>query len=348
MKEVFPVTENHEQRHQFEWAGRHRWRCRVCQWTWSTRRQTACPGVPRYAYGAWPPTLHPAGELRRLGRDIPPTPDGCAYQLPLSHWLWLYADERQVAPYVYSPPKTFRQRLRAFFERGPLWCQVCGYEDLYHGTIVDGLCRTCRFQRSWCQQVLDIRFWAQQMLQDEHTVLLDTETTGLGDRDVVIELALLSASNRELLYNSLIRPHPSASWSVPWRDTLLLDRRLQTAPTFHQVWRDVQPILKGYQTVISYGAAFHHARLEWTAQLYGYQLPPLKWECLMTRYAVFYGQMRLYDKQSPYQWQPLYRACRQQGTTPSFLHKAAEHAKAARRLLRAIAEKEGQHWDASR
>ena len=42
--------ENQQQRHQFEWVWRHRWRCRVCQWTWSTRRQSACPGVPRYAH----------------------------------------------------------------------------------------------------------------------------------------------------------------------------------------------------------------------------------------------------------------------------------------------------------
>ncbi len=344
--------ENPQQRHQFDsvWGGnRDLYRCRVCQWTWRTHRQTACPGVPRYAYGAWPPTLHPAGELKRLGREIPPTPDGCAYQLLEPHWLWLYTDERQVAPYEYSPPSTFRQRLRAFFEEKPLWCQVCGYQPAHHdaGSLVDGLCRTCRWQRSWCQQVLDIRSWAQQMLQDEYALVLDTETTGLGERDVVTELALLSASDRQLLYNSQIRPYPLASLSMAWHDTLV-DHRLQAAPTFWAAWRDVQPILEDHQTVISYNAAFHHARLAWTAQLYGYQLPPLRWECLMTRYAAFYGRVRPDDEESPYQWQPLYRACRQQGTTPFFVDKAAEHAKAARRLLRAIAEKEGQHWDANR
>ena len=343
--------ENQQRRHQFDWVWLkgNRKRCRVCQWSWPTRRQSACPGVPRYAYGAWPPTLHPAGELIRLGREIPLTADGCAYQLLEPHWLWLYYDDREIAPFNYSPPKTFRARLRAFFEGGETMCQVCGYQptDQYAGTIVDGLCRTCQFQRSWCQQVLDIRHWAQSMLRDEHAVLLDTETTGLGDRDVVIELALLSASDRQLLYNSLIRPNQPIPWAVSVRNSLR-DEQMRSAPTFHQVWKDVLPILERYQTVISYSAAFHQARLDWTAQLYGYRLPPLKWECLMTRYARFYGKVRPGDDESPFQWQSLYRACRQQKTTPSFLPKASEQVKAARRLLRAIAEKEGQHWDASR
>ncbi len=259
--------------------------------------------MPRYAYGAWPPTLHPAGELIGLGREIPLTADGCAYQLLEPHWLWLYYDDREIAPFSYSPPKTFRARLRAFFEASKARCQVCGYEptNQYRHTIVDGLCRTCQFQRAWCQQVLDIRHWAQSMLQDEHAVLLDTETTGLGDRDVLIELALLSTSSRELLFSSLIRPNQPIPWAVSLRNSLQ-DEQMRSAPTFRQVWDDLLPILELNQTVISYSAAFHHSRLDWTAQLNGCQLPPLKWECLMTRYATFYGRVRPGDDESPFQW----------------------------------------------
>ncbi len=106
------AMENQQRRHQFDWVWvkGNRKRCRVCQWSWPTRRQSACPGVPRYAYEAWPPTLHPAGELIRLGREIPLTADGCAYQLLEPHWLWLYYDDREITPFNYSPPKTFRAR----------------------------------------------------------------------------------------------------------------------------------------------------------------------------------------------------------------------------------------------
>jgi DNA polymerase-3 subunit epsilon len=272
------------------------------------------------------------------------------------HWLWLYYDEREIAPFVYSPPPkmTFRARVRAFFKKegsGTIWytrCQLCGSSPSgqFAGIIDEGLCRTCRTQRAWCQEVLDIRHWAQRMLQDEQAVLLDTETTGLGKRDVVIELALLSVSDKRMLYHSLIRPNRSIPWAASSRNSLW-DEQMRSAPTFERVWRDVLPILANCSTVISYNAAFHRSRLAWTAQQYGYQLPPLTWECLMTRYATFYGYPRSVHAMS-YLYQSLDNACRQQNTTRSVVHNASEHVKAARRLLYALAEKEGQHWDASR
>lgn len=354
--------EDQQQRHQFGlvWVkgkGYHN-RCRVCQWTWPTRRQSACPGVPRYAYGAWPSTLHPAGELLRLGREIPPKADGCAYQLREPHWLWLYYDEREIAPFAYSPPpkQTLRARLRAFFKKEEddydyTWytrCQICGYtpSDPYAGLIDEGLCRTCRFQRDWGREIQDIRHWAQRVLQDEHAILLDTETTGLQKHDEVIELALLSTSDRRLLYHSLIRPSQPISWERSLR--YVPDKQRRSAPTFGEAWRDVLPILESSSTIISYNADFHRVRLAWTARQYGYQLPPLRWECLMTRYAVFYAKPRSITRPGSFGYQTLNNACRQQHTTGSLMHDASEHVKAARRLLRALAEKEGQHWDAIR
>ncbi len=341
--------ENQQQRHQLDWVGRHRWRCRVCQWSWSTRRRSACPGVPRYAYGAWPDTLHPAGELRRLGRQVPPSPDGCAYQLWEPHWLWLYY-EREATPVPPPPPKTFRARLRMFFFGGETtMCQICGYEpDPDHaGTIVNGLCQTCHLQQAWRRQIQEVRYWAQSMLRDERAVLLDTETTGLSERDVVIELALLSVAEGTPLLNTLIRPDRP----IPWEATLrhgLYDSDMRSAPPFGDVWGELLPILERHQTVISYSAAYHQTHLEWTAQLYGYQLPPLEWHCLMTRYAKFFGKIRLGDAQSLYQWQTLNRACKQQHTDAGRSPRALSQVKRARRLLVALAEKEGEHWDASR
>ena len=78
----------------------------------------------------------------RLGRVVPPTADGCAYQLREPHWLWLY-DERVATPVPLPPPKTFRARLRAFIlgeEAEKAMCQVCGYEpaDDRSADLVDG------------------------------------------------------------------------------------------------------------------------------------------------------------------------------------------------------------------
>jgi hypothetical protein len=100
--------------------------------------------------------------------------------------------------------------------------------------------------------------------------------------------------------------------------------------------------------VISYNAAYHRGRLDWTAQVYGFRLPPLKWDCLMTHYAEFYGQVRNGDAANPYRWQTLRHACKQQKTQVGRSPRALSQVKRARRLLVAIAEQEGEHWDASR
>ncbi len=97
-------------------------------------------------------------------------------------------------------------------------CQICGYEpDPDHAdTIVNGLCQTCHLQQAWRRQIREVHHWAQSMLQDERAVLLDTETTGLGEHDVVIELALLSVAEGKPLLNTLIRPDRP----IPWEATL--------------------------------------------------------------------------------------------------------------------------------
>ena len=349
-KKVLPVMENQQQRHQLEWVGRHRWRCRVCQWSWSTRRRSACPGVPRYAYGAWPAKASQFSGWMQCGRPGPPSPDGCACQLWEPHWLWLYYDEREATPVPPPSPMTFRARLRTFFfgEGETTMCHICGYEpDTDHaGTVVDGLCQTCHVQQAWRRQIREVRHWAQSMLRNERAVLLDTETTGLDERDVVIELALLSAMDGTPLLNTLIR----SDRPIPWDATLrhgLYDSDMRSAPPFREVWGELLPILERYQTMISYSAAFHRSHLEWTAGLYGYQLPPLEWHCLMTLYARYYGKVYLDDSQCPYQWQTLYRACKQQHTDAGRSPRALSQVKRARRLLVALAEKEGEHWDAS-
>jgi DNA polymerase-3 subunit epsilon len=60
---------------------------------------------------------------------------------------------------------------------------------------------------------IDINGNAQWIL--DNCVIIDTETTGLGENDVVIELSAIRASNGEVLVDSLIRPmwlmHPAAA-----------------------------------------------------------------------------------------------------------------------------------------
>jgi len=59
--------------------------------------------------------------------------------------------------------------------------------------------------------------WVQAAAQDlvEHAVVIDTETTGLGENDTVVELAVVGAKSREVIFDNLIVPyspcHPAAA-----------------------------------------------------------------------------------------------------------------------------------------
>ena len=173
-----------------------------CQWSWKTRKRSSCPGVIRYEFGAWPAHLKTAGELSRFGMTIPSLPDGCYYQRLEPHWLWLY-DECEA---VHLRPSV-SQYVTLLFRTNEK-CQWCGCEvedELDDPHIVDGLCLACRFEKDWIEQRNEIRAWAQASLHAHHTVLLNTETTGFGKTDTVIEIAVISAAEGTTLLNTRIQ-----------------------------------------------------------------------------------------------------------------------------------------------
>lgn len=52
-----------------------------------------------------------------------------------------------------------------------------------------------------------LRDWAQRMLNDPHTVVLDTETTGLGKEDEVLEIAILRLQSKRIMYAGTVEPY---------------------------------------------------------------------------------------------------------------------------------------------
>ncbi len=73
-------------------------------------------------------------------------------------------------------------------------------------------------------------------------VFLDTETTGIGLSDVVIEVAVVD-SNGEMLFNGLInpeRPIPEESSKVHG----ITNEMVKDALTMRQIWPDIEAVLK--------------------------------------------------------------------------------------------------------
>jgi DNA polymerase-3 subunit epsilon len=325
--------------HQFQ-SGQSGWQCKVCRWIWDKRKRSRCPGVTRYEFSTWPTYLKTAGELSRLGLQIPSAPDGSYYRRLEPHWLWLY-DERKAVHFTPSVAK-YTMLLLQTNEK----CQMCGCEvsELDDPHIVDGLCQVCRFEKDWIEQRNEIRAWAQASLHTEGTVLLDTETTGLETTDTVIELAVISTTQGTKLLNTRIQTDQPIKQEANYRHGLR-NSDLLSAPPFAEVWADLSALLKQTQTIICYNADFHRERLIWTAQHEGFAFPQVDWQCLMNRYATFYGKVRKDDPVDPFQWQALSEACKQQGTEGGQSPRSLAQVQRARRLLQALAEKKGAYHE---
>ncbi|HEV2172794.1 MAG TPA: 3'-5' exonuclease [Nitrospira sp.] len=93
---------------------------------------------------------------------------------------------------------------------------------------------------------------AKQILADPHTVVLDTETTGLVDGSYICDLAII-ARGRSLV-NTLVNPQvhipPDAS-----RIHGIYDEDVKYAPTFAELWPELERIFRE-STVVIYNAGY--------------------------------------------------------------------------------------------
>jgi DNA polymerase III epsilon subunit-like protein len=223
---------------------------------------------------------------------------------------------------------------------------VCGREadKLRKFDFVNALCSVCAFEHHWLEYRHETRTWAQESLRNPQAIILETKTTGFTNTDTIIEIAIISADEGKTLYNTLIQTNQPIQEAAYYHHFLTKDK-LQSAPLFPAVWRDLSVIFDTTPTVISYNADFHSERLWWTAQQYGITVPALDWQCLMKRYAAFYGKLKKDDPRHLFEWQTLFDACRQQGTFVGVSNRALTTTVRVRRLLQALAETEGKQYE---
>lgn len=146
--------------------------------------------------------------------------------------------------------------------------------------------------------------WAAGVVADaDCVVFLDTETTGLGRRDEIIQIAILDINGRELC-KTLVRltnrkTVPKAASAVHG----ITKKDLDGKPTYKELSRQLQSVLKG-KRVIAYNAEFDFRMMQQTCSIAGgYQPDPSRWECAMKAYAAFYGEIHPFF--GDYKWQKL-------------------------------------------
>jgi len=153
-------------------------------------------------------------------------------------------------------------------------------------------------------------------------VVLDTETTGLGPYDELVEIAIVDAGSGAVLYNSLVMPDgciPAGASAVHGLDRKRLEEmNAKRWPVHHAA---VCRILASASVVYAYNAEFDRRLMAQTAGRYGLELPATDWRCIMLAYAR--GRRRI----------RLSQACRSEGIPVSHAHRALADAEMARELL---------------
>jgi len=167
-------------------------------------------------------------------------------------------------------------------------------------------------------------------------VFLDTETTGTGPNDNILEIAVVD-HNGTVLVDSLIRPvgaiHPDAA-----RVHGITVDMVAEAPRWGEVWEQVEMVLAGRMVGI-YNADFDLRLMQQShtrSWMNWHQPDGMQPFCLMKLYAQFYGQWN--SRRGNYRWQSLDKAGEQCGIPLPNSHRAKDDTLLTRALLAYMAE----------
>ena len=175
--------------------------------------------------------------------------------------------------------------------------------------------------------------WAQNLMNHSFFVL-DTETTGLGPNDEILQIAIIDQQGNTLL-DQLINPGTAISPGAA-RVHGITETQVATAPVFKQLYIPLVKLLAG-QAVIAYNMDFDRRMLQQTAARNG--LPDIrigKRDCAMKQYAKFKGKR--HGSGRGYVWHKLANALLQEGLTVSNAHNALGDAQMTLALVRKMAE----------
>ncbi|MGO3569152.1 MAG: 3'-5' exonuclease [Serratia grimesii] len=150
---------------------------------------------------------------------------------------------------------------------------------------------------------------AQQWLRD-NCLILDTETTGLGDDAEIVEIAIIDTTGKPLI-NTLVKP----SKPIPEATAIhgITNEMVMDAPQWKDIFPSVDALISG-RTVVIYNSQYDVRLLYQTNSIWdvtpGFKNGFTDFQCAMLEYAAFYGQR---SDRGGYKWQRLTAAADQQG-----------------------------------
>jgi len=164
-------------------------------------------------------------------------------------------------------------------------------------------------------------------------LFLDTETTGLGPLDEIVEICVVDPDGT-VLVDTLVRPTRPIPADVI-RVHNITNQMVKDAPTWPEVWPTVLSVLSG-RLVGIYNAEFDQKMIQQSNRVHRLMMDTSRWErfCLMKLYAAFYGQV---GYRGEFRWQRLEDAARQCRIDLLNTHRAKDDTLLARALLQHMA-----------
>jgi DNA polymerase III epsilon subunit-like protein len=154
----------------------------------------------------------------------------------------------------------------------------------------------------------------------------DFETTGKSPGSTIVAAAAVRAWDGAVVYETLVRPMAGMEEGALAVHGLSA-RRLQRAPQWRTIWREVDALLRSHPAV-TFNAEFDRDRLIDTCRAAGVAHGRYRWACLMKAYCGLYGKFMI----------SLREACEREGVPydEALAHSALYDAECARRLLSAV------------
>ncbi len=175
--------------------------------------------------------------------------------------------------------------------------------------------------------------WAYEVLQ-QPLVVLDAETTGLGRRDQVVQVAVIDHTGAPLL-ERLIRPSVPISRDARKLHGITPDM-VRDAPAFPEIYDELWTVLAD-RAIVAYNAKFDRQMLNQTCAAYGLKkFPAQPWHCAMLRFAEYYGEWNV--AWQAFRWQRLSDACAFLDIPSTDAHSALGDARMTLRLVQRMAE----------
>ena len=160
----------------------------------------------------------------------------------------------------------------------------------------------------------------RKALAGKEFLVLDTETTGLHDGEIV-QIAIINSAGETLL-DTLVKP----AQAIPADATAIhgiTDEMCNDAPIWPQITGHIESLVSGKELVI-YNAVYDRKMMHKSQERHN--LPKIEWKdicsfhCAMEAYAEYFGDWNNYH--GSYRWQRLSAAAHRCGVTVENAHNA--------------------------